>query len=379
MALPVIPSIPEFKDRIVSDIENEINQTVPSLILSVIKVIAGAISGLFYLAYQATGWVYRQIFPQTADWETLIRAGEIVGITPILQTFAIILCGVPGPGTEVTQGTRFIGTNGVIYRVQETVEIIGGVASNVKMLALTGGEIGNLENGEILDIVQTDLQLDGTATVTGIFQSGDDAEERELFQNRVITRNKQRATGGSPSDYNQWGLQAPNFVWVGPYADENLAGKVNVYGKVDNQPDGIPTSGQLIELKTYLEIEQETGKAYNRPISDSIETLPITRAEFDVEVEIQNAGPDLKADITVAIEDYLESRQPYIEGVSDINRSVLTKSELASVVSVIAQEEDAIIVDVTITEVLTDLVEERYIFWGSEHGLARNITYVDIG
>jgi len=378
MALPVIPSIQEIKNRIVSDVESKINQTVPSLLLALIKVISGANSGVDYMLYQSIAWVYRQIFTQTADWESLILWGEIAGITPIPEVSAIIVCDVPGPGAQVTQGTLFIGTNSITYRVQYTVPIVLGVAADVEMLALTGGEIGNLADGEVLNISQTDLALDGTATVTSTLQSGDDSEDREIFRERVISRFRRRATGGSPGDYNLWGLEAPNFVWIGPYADENQAGKVNVYGLVDNQPDGIPTSGQLIELKTYLEIDTAAGKAYRRPIGDVLETLPISIAEFDIEVEIQNAGPDLKDAISTAMEDFILALQPYIEGVSNFQRNTLTKTNLASAASTVAEQGGAIIIDVTITEVSTSIVRERYVFWGGQHGKARNITYVDI-
>lgn len=379
MAIPQIPSIEEIKNRIVSDIETAIGQTVPFLPLAFVKVLASAIAGTIFLLYQAILWVYKQIFPASADFFNLVLLGDIVGISPVAAVQAVILCDVPGTtGQNVQAGTLFVGSNGITYQVTTTTLIVAGVAPDVPMLAQTSGDIGNLANGEILDITQTDLNLTGTATVTGTQTSGADQESDESFAARVSLRYRTRYITGSPGGYALNGLETPNFIWVGPYADELLPGKVNVYGKVDNQTDGIPTTAQLAELENYLTYDPETGKEIRRPISDTIETLAITVREFDIEIFVNGSSSELNAKMETAANNSIESLEPYIQGVSGSRKNVLTNTDIASEADAIAEQEDAKVTQVTITDVTTGLPESNYTFYGGEFGKFRNFTFTPV-
>lgn len=378
MAIPTIPSIEEIKERIVSDIAGKINQKVPELPLSFVKVLASALAGMFFLLYQAILWVYKQIFPASADFENLVLLGQIVGITPVAAVSAIILCDIPGTGVQVLAGELFVGSNQVTYRVTTTTVITGGVASDVPLLALSSGDIGNLANGEILDIAQTNLDLTGTAEVVDTSTSGADAESIESYSARVSLRYRTRYITGSPGAYALNGLETPNFVWVGPYADELLPGKVNVYGKVDNQTDGIPTSAQLTELKNYITFDPETGKEYRRAISDTIETLAISRREFDIEIFINAGTPEINANVQEAIENHIDSLEPYIEGVSGSRKNVLTNTDTASEADAAAIPDGAKVTTVTITDVITGLTETNYTFYGGVFGKWRTITFTAV-
>lgn len=379
MAIPEIPSISDIKDRIISDIEGEINQTTPALPKSLNRIIASALAGLFFLCYQAIMWVYRQIFPQTSDYPFLILHGAIVGLNPISAIAAVIVCDVPGTtGGYVYQGYTFVGSNGIIYKVNATVEIIAGVAEDVSMTALTAGDVGNLADGEELSITSTTANIDGIATVTSTTIYGYDKESDESYRTRVIARYKKRLQGGSPADYNLWGLECPNFIWVGPYADPALPGVIVVYGKVDNQTDGIPTSNQLTSLLNYLKFDPETGKAYRRPIGDILTTAPITIQKFDIEVSIKDGTPEIKADIENSIIEYVSSLEPYIEGVSDIRKDTLTNSNVSNVASDISEIEGSTIISVSIYVTLTGDEENRYTFYGSEFGKVNSVTFIDV-
>jgi len=375
MAIPTIPSIKEIKDRIISDVEGTINQTIPLLPLAFVKVIASALSGMIYLLYQAILWVYKQIFPDSADYFNLVLLGAIVGIEPVPAVQAVLLCDVPGTGPQVNQGTLFIGSNNVTYRVETTTAIVAGVASDVPFLALESGDIGNLANGEILDIVNTDLNLEGTAEVVSTQTSGADEESRDSFAARVSLRYRIRFIAGTPGGYALFGLETPNFIWVGPYADENLPGTVNVYGRVDNQPDGIPTTDQLNELEDYLRFDQETSKEIRRAISDTLNTLAISVREFDLEIFINASSPELNAQIEAAVKTYITTLEPYIIGVSATRKNVLTNTDVAGVADSLAENEGAKVTSVIITDVITSLVESNYQFLGGEFGKFRNVTF----
>lgn len=375
MPLPAIPSIEEIKNRIISDVEGKINQFIPILPLAFTRVVASAIAGIIYLLYQAILWVYKQIFPASADDVSLALLGAIVGVFRVAEVQAVILCTVPGTGPQVDAGTLFVGSNGVTYIVQTTTAIVAGEATDVPMLALTGGDIGNLINGEELIITSTDLDLTGTAEVTSTQTPGADEESLESFSARVSIRYRVRDINGSVGAYTINGLETPNFIWIGPFADESLPGTVNVYGEVDNQPDGIPTTSQLTQLLSFLTNDTDTGKEYRRPISDTLNTLAISRKEFDLEVFINTSSAELNADIEVAVRTFISTLKPFIDGVTSPRNDVLTNAGVVSVANAIATQESALVTQVTITDVVTGFIEVSYSFLGGEHGKFRNVTF----
>lgn len=375
MAQPTIPSIQEISDRIYTDITGKINQGIPTLPLSFVKVLSAALAALFFLKYLAIIWVYRQIFPATADYENLVLHGAVVDTTPVGAVQAVLLCDIDGSGAQVTAGTLWTGTNNIVYRVVSTVPIVGGTAPDVQLLALTSGDIGNLENGEILNIASVDLGLDGTALVVDTLTSGADAESDESFSKRVALRYRTRYINGSTSGYAQNGLECPNFIWVGPYAHPTLPGAINIFGKVDNQVGGIPTQAQLNELLDYVTYDPITGKTVRRPTCDTIYTLPIFNRQFDLEVFISGSNSEINANITTAVNNYMDSLEPYIEGMSGSRKDVLTNTGVAGEADAVAVAAGAKVTSVTITDVLTALPETNYTFYGGEFGVFRNITF----
>lgn len=344
MALPSIPTVTERYDRVVVDINGKINQGTPSLPLSFVKLLAKAIAGVSYLCDFAILWVYKQIFPSTAAYDTLRNMGSIVGLTPDAAVAAVLLCTIPGTtGQWVYIGELFIGPNGVVYKVTADTEIILGEATNVPLLALTSGEIGNLEVGEILDIQQTNLYLDGTAEVTSVQTTGSEEETEESFKSLVVARYKRRITGGSPFDYYLWGLETPNFDWIGVYAKPGYPSTILIYGHVDNQTDGIPTAGQLDDLEEYLTYDPVTGKEHRKPLNDTLEIAAIDNEEYNITFDIVNSTAAIKTAIEDAIETYIASLRPFIDGISDIHSEILSNSNLMAIANDVAADSDAFV------------------------------------
>jgi len=221
----------------------------------------------------------------------------------------------------------------------------------------------------------TDLNLDGTAEVTSTQTDGADQESLESFSARVSIRYRVRDINGSVGAYTINGLETPNFIWIGPFSDEDLPGTVNVYGKVDNQTDGIPTTSQLTQLETFLKNDTDTGKEYRRPISDTINTLPISVREFDLEVFINASSPELNADIEDAVKTFISTLVAFVIGVSESRKDVLTNTDVAGVANSIAEGEGAKVTQVVITDVITGFIEVSYSFFGGEQGKFRNVDF----
>ena len=375
MAIPQLPTNKEIKDRIVSDLELKLNQTTPLLPKAFNRVLAGAIAGVISLLYQAILWVYRQIFPDTADITSLRLLGSLVDVEQLPATFTILTADVPGTESAVvSEGVTFRGANNMVYKVTTAGVVTSGTAS-VSMTAQESGEVGNLANGSILDIVSPNPLLLGTATVTTTIASGDDAESDDSFRTRVSAAYKKRKTGGSPVDYEAWGLETPNFDWISPLDSPTLPGDVIVYGKVDNQTDGIATQNQLDQLLEHLLVNPVSGLRDRHPIGPQPITLPITRKEFDIEIFIQDGTPQIEIDITASVTDYLENRQPFNIATTLIRIDTISRGGIADAANDIANPQGSTVISANLTQVdpLTEI--QSYQLFGGEFGKVRNLIF----
>jgi uncharacterized phage protein gp47/JayE len=375
MAMPTIPTVAEIRARIISDMETAIGQTVPWLPKALTKVIAGAIAGIDILLYNSILWVYSQAFPDTADYDALVLLGKLVSIVPTGAVKAVITANVYGTnGESVAAGTTYFSTPGrSVYQVTTGGTIAGGLFL-ATLTALTAGEAANVANGVELSIVTPDTALTGSAIVVGTTTDGEDAESEEQFRVRVVARYKRRHTGGSPADYYLWGLEAPHFIWVSPVAGD-APGDVWVYGEVDNETDGIPTSAQLLTLAAYLTTDPATGLATRKPIGDTISCFPITRKVFNFEINISNSSTTTETAITAAIAEYLASLAPYNEGVTLERADAVTNTGTSSAANDVAKEAGAVILQLTVREASTGGEANNYMLYGGEKAKIGTATY----
>ena len=377
MAIPTIPTIAEIKARIVSDLESKLNQTTPDLLKAFNKVLAGAIAGFILLLYQAILWTYRQIFPETADIFALRLLGALVNIFQLSAVFAVIQADITGQNGYTIVDDLFMGSNSVVYKVTTGATIAGGTAS-VELTAQESGEIGNLPNGTILDIVSPNPNLDGTATITVTNTSGDDEESLDSFRSRVSSAYSKRRTGGAPADYEAWGLETPNFDWISPLDDPDTAGEVIVYGRVDNQTDGIPTGNQLTELESFLNLDPVTGLRTRHPIGPPTTELPISRKLFDITISIQNGTTQIKADVESAVTIYVETQEPFNEAIRKIVKDTISQGGISAVANGVANPEGATITTVLVEVVSPSQIIQSYQLFGGEFGKVNSITFIDI-
>lgn len=378
MAIPTIPTASEIKNRIIADISDKLNQTTPALFKAFNRVFAGAIAGFDLLIYQAVLWVYRQIFPDTADGVALNLLGALVGIERLAAVFAIIQADITGTNDYVLQqGVLFRGSNNVVYKVTTGGMIAGGVIS-AELTAQESGEIGNLPNGTVLDIIQPDPNLDGTAKITATNTSGDDQETLDSYRIRVSAEYKKRRTGGAPADYEAWGLETPNFDWISPLDDPDTAGEVIVYGRVDNQEDGIPDGNQLTELKTYLNTDPDTGLRTHHPIGPPTDEQPISRFLFDIEIFLQNGTDPIEADITTAVTEYVETQEPYNAAIHLIRKDTISEGGISGIANGIANLQGATVTAVVLEQTTPPLVIQSYQLFGGEFGKVNSIVFTPV-
>jgi uncharacterized phage protein gp47/JayE len=194
----------------------------------------------------------------------------------------------------------------------------------VTVRATTAGEIGDLPADSLLQFANPLANVAG-ARVVSVAVAGADAEDPEVYRARVQLRAAARPQGGAYADYREWAESVSGIVRAYPYTG-TLPGTVEIYIEADEassgSPDGIPTGPQLTAVLNAINLNNVSGKATRRPANAAPLVLPISRTEFDMTVTgLSPSSPELQAEINLAVDEYMRTREPYIVGLSTLPRS----------------------------------------------------------
>jgi hypothetical protein len=317
--MPVeIESFITIFDRIIADIESAINQDTPAVDVAFNRVLAGVESGEFGIFQRHVLDRQKQCFPQFAIDKFLTAWGELINEIREPATSAIIECIATGTNGTVIEagnlGPRWISESGILY-FNKTQQTIVSSTATLEIEAVTPGTIGNREINEKLTIISPQAGLDDTILVTAVLSEANDGQSDDEYRNEIVRKVARPPRGGAVADYFDWGTDVPNFIDIYPYAG-NLPGKINIYGVVDDQPDGIPTSAQLTELKTYVQDATRLPLWAEEKLPNNDDRLNVfasTPTDFDITVTGLEPNSQILIDaIDAALIEYFSSRRPYI-------------------------------------------------------------------
>ncbi len=283
------PNLPTLVARASADLEGS-----AGLRRSDGAVLARVHPAAVYGLYQYMDWQYRQLFPDSAEEEALLRHGSSRGVFRKDATHAggvVLFAG--GTDSEVDEGTR-LERDGVLYEVLAGVTLVGGAAV-AAIRAVDGGVQGNQPAGTVLQLVSPVLGVESSVTVgaAGI-TGGTDVEDLEDCRARVMARFRNVPHGGSADDYVSWATDQPGVTrawcrrnWVGP-------GTVGVFVVNDATADITLPAADLDRIKAALEAlrpvtpELVVRSPVLRPVAYRIELTPDEpRVRAAVEMALQ--------------------------------------------------------------------------------------------
>ena len=296
----VTPSTREIDDAIIAQLESALNQTIPLLPKSFLRVLSRTLAGTFIILYKYSGFTFLQIFVQTATIQTTEINGQT--ISPLIQWGRLIGVGDPAPATNaeliitvtVTEqtgtlpsGTALIGaTNGVTYLTVGTVALSGPtVTANIRAAADQGGGngsgvIGNLSVGALVSFVNPLPNVERVTVIVNEITTGADGEDPEVYRQRILDRFQKRPQGGAYADYQAWGEEPAGIVNVFPYTSD-CPGQVDAFVEAtvesSGSPDGFPTAAQLGAVLASINFAPVTGLADTPPVDASLTRVFLTR------------------------------------------------------------------------------------------------------
>lgn len=395
------PTTQQLADNIISSIQASMNISVPLLPKSFTRVLAKSIAAVLVLLYKYSGFVFLQHFVRFAsDKDTTING---VTINPLTEWGVLLGVGPPAGGTaaqldldilvinqvgSLPAGTPLISPDtGVTYLLNAAVilnaTVVQGTVTAVSSPDGDGeGTIGNLPNASALNFANPLADVQTGAIVLGITIAGADPETSAAYRQRVQDRFQKPPQGGAGADYEAWAEEVPGIINVYPYADPTCPSTVQVYVEAtplsSGSTDGIPTFGQLQTVLDSIEADV-SGLASRRPVNALVNTQPITRSDFPVEV-FSLVAPDVaqtQVDITAAIEGYFFSRAPFIFGLTIPPRTDrVSRSSVSAVVEAIVSEAGGTFSSVVLRHPTSSSPIQLYVLGMGEKAKTTSVTYL---
>ena len=373
------PTVADISGNIVNQISSQISQTVPLLPKAFTRVLAKVLAAVFILVYKYAGFSLLQMFVATASSKDTVING--VTVNPLTEWGRLFGVGDPNDATR-WEGTATINvlnqtgtlaagsqllrsSTGVLYLTLSAVTL-DAPTKTVTVRASSdqddnggAGTLGNLNNGDIISFANPQANVATDATVASTTVSGADAEDPEVYRQRIIDRASQQPQGGAYADYRIWGSDVAGILNIYPYTGQ--PGEVDVYveGTVaaSGSDDGIPTQAQLDAVAAAIELD-DAGLASNRPANALVNTLPIARTGFNVTITglVATDPAEAETSISDAIDDWLRSREPFIVGLSFLPREDrVTQGSVGGIANQAADAVGATIVQITLFRGATEI------------------------
>jgi hypothetical protein len=353
-------TIEDIRDLLINSFNFYFNKRVRLLPKSFIRALSIVLAGIFITLYKQIGWLFLQLFPETAYWKEVIILG--VRIRPLVKWGVLIGAGLPRPGTQwkgeiainaANKNTTLLGgaqlkseLTGKLY-ITDEARFLTNDTETVTITCVDTGSGGNIEEGDTLNFVNPLGNVKKTADVLSVTNDGTDDETEGEYRYRVVNRYRMQPQGGALADYRIWASDVPGVLNVYPYKDEVSPSGVLLYvsGNPSLFPDRIPTAVLLKQVGDACTYDPKTGKATRKPITAVIDpagdgsysnVMPVSIIEFDIYITgLTGILPSDFADIArPAAEDYFLGRESYIRGLSDDNNktNIVSRNNVSSVV-----------------------------------------------
>jgi uncharacterized phage protein gp47/JayE len=367
------PTTRALSDQIVAQIAAAISQSIPLLPKAFSRVLAWAVAGAIVLVYKYAGFIFLQLFVAHASAEEttingkkvrpLVEWGRLFGVgDPQAATKAELLVAVTvlNQVGSLPAGTQMLyAPTRVVYLTTAAVDL-DAPTIQVTIRAESddqggdgSGDIGNLQAGDIVSFASTPAGVATDAEVVSQSVTAADAESVEEYRARIVRHVQRRPQGGAYADYQSWAEEVEGIVHAYPYTGDN-PGEVDVYIQAtpesSGDPDGIPTGAQITAVEESIQLN-ESGLATRRPVGAAVNVLPISLVEFDVEISgLDPDTPETRTAIEEGVAEYLESREPFIVGLSVLPRDDrITNAAVGGIVDDIVSAEGATVTTVELT------------------------------
>lgn len=339
----------EMADQNLARLESALGQTSPVADQAFLRVLAvlEALIGTSLSKYAVER--AKQNLAMTATGDNLDLLGAEVSVIRKPSEAAVLTATLPATtGTVVPSTSGFIGAaNGIAYYMSASSTAVAGVAT-LSLTAEEIGTVGNLQVGDVLDIVSPVAGATSQATVTALTNTGADQETDSAYRARVLFAQRAVTGGSNSTDYKTWAESVAGVLRAFPYAGKpHLLGQVSypgdrtVYVEADPSvdPDGIAPQALLDEVRATVGAAPHAlgltdSNLWVESVTRSAATVEITGFSAPIGFETT-----VKDSVETALSVYFAALSPYIEGVDLVQdrNDLITDLSVAKVVQAVLE------------------------------------------
>ncbi|MDO8654182.1 MAG: baseplate J/gp47 family protein [Undibacterium sp.] len=222
-----VPNFEQIRDAVLRDIVNQNPQAVVGAD-SDFRLRSNSTAAALEGVYQHQVWMSRQMLPDTADDDYLLRHAAFYLLTLKAANAATGTITFNGtPGAIINIGTECKPLDGSAYLTTVAGTIPAGGSLSIAARASMPGLAGN-------QAVNTTVTL--TAAPAGVVSAGlintmtggTDNESIASLLTRLLARLRQPPAGGNKYDYVRWALEVPGVTQAFCYAGRRGVGSVDV-------------------------------------------------------------------------------------------------------------------------------------------------------
>jgi uncharacterized phage protein gp47/JayE len=320
--MTTIPTIQQIYDQLITDIQTEYGITISPTGKVFLRAHAATLAAQMKLYYLQLGLVQKNIAPDTADSEanggTLERWGRIkMNRNPFTATQGQYACTVTGTaGAVIPVNTTFQSDDdslnpGILYILDTAFTFVTGTGS-ITLRALTSGSAGQLQVGNTLTATAPIINVDATATVTAESTAPTDAEDIEVYRDKVLESFRLLPQGGASADYRIWGKENISGVaQIYPYAKSGVDNEINVYIEAlpadSTDGKGTPTGTIITNVTNAIE-------AVRPLVVFEVHYLPVSIINVTINIAGSVFTTAEKALILTALTEDIALIRPFIAG-----------------------------------------------------------------
>lgn len=200
--------------------------------------------------YQHQTWLWRQIFPDTADSEGLeLHAGDR-GLTRKPATTAKGTVSVTGtPGAVIAQATALRHLSGVMVTTLAEATLDATGRAEVRVAARDAGSSANGLGGPVT-FVSAPIGLDSSGILVEALVGGVNVESDAELLNRLLDLIRRPPAGGNRHDYKRWACEVPGVTTAFVYP---LRRGLNTVDLVILSGEGLPSEELIAAVQQHID------------------------------------------------------------------------------------------------------------------------------
>lgn len=293
------PTLPMLMERAAADIESAMPGGDAHVRRSKLHLLGKVSAGSAHTQHGHLAWLAKQLLPDQAEWETLLRWGSLWGLKPLTASGAYGLLAVEGgqPGALLKSGEVYQRADGWTFVVSQTMNMDALGKAEVPVVSEVGGYAGNCAPDTTLRLSRAIAGIGSSAKVIKL-ATGADAESLESFRERVQFRLRHPPQAGALHDYIAWARAAhPAVTRAWAYSNEMGANTITVRLVCDHDPAGlIPGQALLDEVTRHIRLVM--------PATPELYVIAPIAVPVTTQLTLQPDTPEVRDAVVLEVRDW---------------------------------------------------------------------------